>query len=170
VPGAGLRLRSDRLIAVPLQWLGIKAPSAPLTTRRERLTPQELKPACDRMARSFWDESGELRWSGGLVDSAIGAVAEAAGGPPEPFLLSLWAELRRRELTEQTHQLCRQVGRVTLGNFRRDPHWDLSWMTATAQPAQACLRYWTIGVKPELWTDALEQQTMLVLARYPFKF
>lgn len=161
-----------------LQWLGThsatylasRVPERLASSARERLTPQEVKPACDRMARSFWDGGGELRWSGGQVHSALSVVAEAVGGAPEPFLFSLWAELGRRELTEQTYQLCREVGRATLGSFRRCADWDLVWLTGAALPAQACLRYWTIGVKPELWTAALEEQTTVVLAPYPFKF
>lgn len=153
-----------------LEWLGIDTSTCVPSAARERLTPQELKPACDRMAASFWGRDGEPRWSGGQVRSALCAVAEALEGPPEPLIVSLWTQLGPRDLTEQTYQFCREVGRVTLGEFRRAVQWDLSWMAGDARPAQACLRYWTIGVKPELWTDALEQETMLILAPYPFKF
>lgn len=43
-------------------------------------------------------------------------------------------------------------------------------MQSSASPSQACLRYWVLALKPELWEGAVEKETMDVLRQYSLRF
>jgi len=105
-----------------------------------------------------------------MVETALDVVAASIGGPPEPLLQSAWEYLGSFPLDELCYEFCRAVGRQVLAVYREQPGWDLAWMLEAPKPSQACLRYWTLGVKPQLWDAQVEQETMDILKEYPFQF
>jgi hypothetical protein len=123
---------------------------------------------CDRMLAALVLTDGRLAWSSQMLDDALAATAEAVAGVPEPLLRSAWRHLAGRHLDDNVYELCRALGRAVLGGYRRDAGWDLTWMLGDAGPAQLCLRYWTLAVRPELWDEPTERATLAVLRSYPF--
>ncbi|WP_437537461.1 hypothetical protein WME79_18335 [Sorangium sp. So ce726] len=122
------------------------------------------------MVGAFADEDLGLVWSSERLATAQAAMASASGGPPEPLLASCWDALGRRTLDESCYQFCRDFGRQLLARYRDDPRWDLEWMLAVPSAAQACFRYWTLGVKPALWSGRVEAETLSALDGHPFQF
>lgn len=98
------------------------------------------------------------------------AIAEANAGSPEPLLRAAWRLLADRSLDENVYEFCRALGRAALASYRT-AGWDLTWMISgldAAGPAQRCLGYWTLALRPELWNDDLEEKTSALLRSYPF--
>lgn len=126
----------------------------------------DIEVLCRNIAHGFVDASGNFSWSSGMLETALEAAAVASGGLPERLFREVWSLMADRELDENCYQFCRDVGRQTLGAYRHDTRWDLSWMLGECSPSQACFRYWVIGVRPDLWSDDLEANTMEILSRF----
>ena len=150
-----------------LAWLGLASAITPQSSGA-LLSTADAKLVCDYMMRRFVDESGRLAWSSHMLETAAEAAASSAGCPPESLVKSAWDFLALRELDALVYEFCRAFGGVLLS--RRDRGWDLGWMRSSASPSQACLRYWTLAIKPELWEGEVELATMKTLSRYPFRF
>ncbi len=43
-------------------------------------------------------------------------------------------------------------------------------MQSSAAPSQACLAYWILALKPEVWEGPVEKATMDALRECPFVF
>lgn len=152
-----------------LAWLGI-APEPGRTEATDTVVSgSDAEAICDAMISRLVDESGQLAWSSYMLRTAVVAVAAAVGGPPEALLASAWKFLADRELNKTVYEFCRALGNEARTQHGAGASWDLRWMKSSASPSQACLRYWILAVKPELWEGAVEKETMEVLRRYPLR-
>lgn len=164
---------SDRpwVIAQPaLAWIGV----APEVVGDDHvgggLSAAEEKAICDRIVLRFVDESGQFAWSSDMLRTAANAVALVVGAAPEALLRSLWDFVADKDLDKNVYNFCFAIAVEVRGSHRNRPGWDLSWALSFATPSQACLRYWMLSIKAELWTDELETSTMDILRPYPFEF
>lgn len=152
-----------------LRWLNW-APPIEAASATGVLELHDVRKLCSCMVRRFVNPDGQLAWSSYLIQTALEAVAASCGGPPEALLMAIWEFLEGRALDQPCYEFSRAVGRELLGEFRRCSGWDLRWMSVGGTPSQTCFRYWVIGVKPDLWTPQLENESMRVLGAYPFQF
>jgi RimJ/RimL family protein N-acetyltransferase len=130
----------------------------------------EVTLLCRATMRAIFSDEGTIAWSSAMLEHAMQAVATAVGNVPEPLVRAAWDALATRPLDESCYQFCRDFGRHLLSGFRGHPGWCLDWMLGKCAPSRACLRYWTLGVKPELWQADVEAATRRVLSGYPFQF
>lgn len=150
-----------------LHWLGL----GPNQTRPVRV-PADAEAVAflgAMMADRFW-ETGTLAYSSGFIASGLDALSSASAGPPEALVLAIWGRLGANLFTPEVAAFCQAIGREVLGRYRENRDWDLSWMAESASPSQACLRYWTLGVKPELWTDELSTEAEKLKQEFGFGF
>lgn len=153
-----------------LAWLGIAPQVAPLTPTTALLSDSDARLICDRMMLRFADKSDRLVWSSYMLSTAVKGVARAVGGQPEPLLKSAWDFLAERKLDKDVYEFCRALGSAVRAQHGASTSWDLEWTQSPATPSQACLRYWILAVKPELWDGEVETTTMSILRTYPFQF
>ena len=111
-----------------------------------------------------------LAWSSHMLETGLGALRDACGGPPEALLKVVWEESKDRLLDSNYYEFCRALGRSILAAHRTETGWDLMWMLNPESDPQRCLMYWTLAVRPDLWTDEVEEATIASLERYPFPF
>ncbi len=152
-----------------LRWLGLTTEHFQPEPEATRLGEDDVALLTDAMMRRFV-QTDELAWSSYMIETGLRAVADIVLGPPEPMLKAAWRLLANRRLDENSYQFCRSFGRGVLSNYRKATGWDLRWMLGPASDCQVCLRYWTIGVLPDLWSDEAEDQTESMIANYPFEF
>ena len=105
------------------------------------------------MILRFIDESGNLAWSSHMLDTALKSTVASVGGPPEPFVRSTWDLFYSRKLESLEYEFSRALGRALLSRRDDDAGWDLRWILGSASASQACLRYWTLAIKPGLGTE-----------------
>lgn len=153
-----------------LAWLGIAPERGTAEVIGSVVSDSDAEAICDAMLTRFLDESGQLVWSSYMLSTAVRVVATAVGGPPEALLRSAWRFLADRGLDKTVYEFCRALGGEVRTQYGAGAGWDLRWMQSSASPSQACLRYWILAVKPQLWEGAVEEATMSVLRGYPFRF
>lgn len=153
-----------------LAWLGIAPEPKKAEVLDAVVSDSDAEAICDAMLTRFLDESGQLVWSSYMLGTAVEVVATAVGGPPEALLRSTWRFLADRSLDKTVYEFCRALGNQVRTRYRADAGWDLCWMQSSASPSQACLRYWILAVKPQLWDGAVEEATMSVLREYSLAF
>ena len=146
-----------------LYWLRFApAPPANVDARRP-VPPADVRRLCDAMVEHFFIGTRAPTWSSHMLETALAAVAIATQHTPEPLLVAAWARLGARPLDRVTKNFCRALGVSVLVWKPKDRPWDLRWMLEDGNPAQLCLRYFTMAKRPELWTDELEAATLAVL-------
>ncbi len=150
-----------------LHWLGL-APDGDAVATAEKLSPADAQLLCNRMLASFRASDGQLAWSSWLLKTAVQAIAFGVSGPPEPLVRAAWDLVGDRTLDENCYNFCRAFGSVIVARRPIDTGWDLSWMLSSQRPSQACLRYWILGVKTDLWTEQVKNETTSILSAYPF--
>lgn len=154
----------------PLAWLGL-APEPTEPRTRGRLTGPEIEALASAMAGELISAGGVRPWSSYRLVSALDSMSLASGGePPEPLLKALWHVMERQELDEKVYEFSREFGRQLLGKYRHDRRWNLDWVTSPRSSAQACFLYWTIGVKPERYTEDLESAVTRMTSSSTFEF
>lgn len=147
-----------------LVWLGMISEHPPDVTGT--LTPQEIDALSVAMMARFIDTQGQLCWSSAMLESALAALsASTHEAPPEGLLRAAWNLLLSRPLDRLIFEFCSALGHIVLGGWRKVPGWNLTWMLGSCSDAQACLRYFTMGLSPDLWTDALEHETTTILRK-----
>lgn len=150
-----------------LKFLG-RAPEVPDHSSQVRaLSGWELDLLCSKVADQFVSGAG-LSWSSFRMEQALTASSHAAQGPPEALLQAVWRMLADKPLDENCWNFCHSLGIATLGRWRKTEGWDLSWMLDAESDSQRSLRYWIIGVRPELWSSELEEESIAAFANYPF--
>lgn len=154
--------------ALPLlKFLGM-APNETIEGTCERaLPPEDLALLCAMTVALFETPKGPA-WSSEMLRQALSAASRAAKGPPEALIFEFWLTLEKRPLDRNCWDFCRALGNATLAGYRKERGWDLAWMLNTSSDSQRCLRYWTLGVRPDLWTDALAAETNDAFSGYPF--
>ncbi|MGB1016726.1 MAG: hypothetical protein ACPG4T_21485 [Nannocystaceae bacterium] len=153
-----------------LAWLGFCERREQFTPPAVALTADEAGLLCDAMFTQFVVDTCELAWSSWMLDKALEAIAHGVAGPPEAMLRCAFERLRGRSLDRNVYEFCRALGRAAVAGYRHHTGWDLTFMSQEGTPSQVCLRYWTLGLKPELWDRFVEEETMAILSRYPFEF
>jgi len=73
-----------------------------------------------------------------------------------------------RKLDENCWNFCHSLGIATLGGWRKADGWNLTWMVNATTDSRRALRYWTIGIRPELWSEEMDTESALAFAKYPF--
>ena len=153
-----------------LAWLGIAPEPGASEVVESVVSDSDADAICDAMLIRFRDESGQLVWSSYMLRTAVMVVGTAEGGPPEALLRGAWRFFADRRLDKTVYEFCRALGSEVRTQSGAGAGWDLRWMPSSASPSQACLRYWILAVKPELWEGAVEEATMNALRGYPFRF
>lgn len=151
-----------------LRWLGRAPESEVPSPSSHGLSTRAVGLLAEEVALRFVPDAGAVAWSSSSVSTALNAMSAAVGTVPEALLRALWDRLHSRTLDEVTYQFSRAVGRQLLGEYRSHRGWDLEWMLGDATPAQVAFRYWTIGVKPSLWSEALEEHAQALLGPLGF--
>ncbi|NTX65879.1 hypothetical protein HUA74_34990 [Myxococcus sp. CA051A] len=122
----------------------------------------ERQGACRLALLAMYVDTGTPRWSSGMLDKVLDAVLAVPGGTCDDFLLALWrmCDVPSFPLTVVGVRFIRDVVRALLTRQRRGMPVDLRWLTPLGTgltPARACFSYLVLALKPEWFTDALEQ-------------
>lgn len=153
-----------------LHWLG-RAPTGESPGLSVALPADDLRAIVEAMASVLTSSSGMSSWSSHRLASALQAVAIASGGePPEALVQAVWEATEAHQLDRPVYEFSREFGRQLLGTYRGDSRWRFDWLKAPSSGAQACFTYWTIGVKPERFTDELEADINRLTAGRGFEF
>lgn len=150
-----------------LAWLGIAPEPAVAPATGVVVAESDADAICDAMLIRLLDQTGRLAWSSHMLRTAVSAVRTAVGGMPETLVRSTWRFLAARQLDNTVYEFCRALGGEIRVQSKNGANWDLRWMHSTASPSQACLRYWILAVKPELW-EGVEEETVATLRRHGF--
>lgn len=146
------------------EWLGYAEVRDGGSTEPPPLDPKDLDILCRQMFLRFHTSAGELAWSSRMIGEAVEAVARVVDGPPEIFVRAVWSCFNDVPATPLVFEFCRALGTTLLSRYRgSDFGWDLGWMTGPATPSQLCLRYWVLGLRPDLFDDSLFSKTQSVL-------
>ena len=150
-----------------LHWLGL-APACN-SEPKQPLGETEAKLLAETMFERFWQE-GSLAWSSYMLETCLRAMALSVKGPPEEFVKTVWCYFRNKKLDSNIYAFSRALGQTVLSSYRGELGWDLEWMTTPMSDSQRCLMYWVLGVKPELWSDQLEESALNLLSNYELDF
>lgn len=153
-----------------LSWLGLaSAPSE--EARGTGLPDEELHALAGAMASELVAPDGVRPWSSHRIDSALRSASIASGGaPPEALLRAVWDNMAGHGLDAIVYEFSREFGRQLLGTYRHDSRWRFDWLGRPVSSGQACFIYWTIGVKPDRYSDELEGDVARLTSTSGFNF
>jgi hypothetical protein len=148
-----------------LAWLRL-APDGAIPDHVRRLCAEDVETLSAKMVAAFVLPDGRLAWSSHLLSTAFNAISIAEAGPPESLLHAVWELFRDRELDKLIFNFCQAIGIELLSKRSIYRGWNLLWMLDSKIPSQVCLRFWTLALRPELWSADLERETQEILSEH----
>lgn len=131
-----------------LEWL--QAGDTVVATAPDRELLDDELTALARMMLARFETVEGFTWSSYLVATCLDSFAEAAAGTPEVLLRVVWDAFEDVPPRRDVFMFAKAIGAALRGGLHQLQGWDLGWMLEPTCVAQACLRYWCIGILPEL--------------------
>lgn len=116
----------------------------------------------------------EPNWSSWIMQSLIGVVLSTPEGNIEDLLKATYGILGECNcpLTQLVGRFIKELILPILAGYRNHIGFDLKWLVYGNQsltPAQAYFRFRTLSLRPELFTESIQDETKRLLSRSPFE-